>query len=211
MRSRPDHLATAFGELGVATISESGGRPMRARIRAAWVGARVAGPAYTVSCTTGDNLAVHAAVAVAPEYGVLVVDVGREHELGYWGEVLTTAAQARGLAGLVIDGCVRDLDALERLGFPVFSTGIALAGASKKLPGEIGGRARVGGADVVTGDWIVGDADGVAVIPADLVETVLDMARARAAKEAQLFAELRAGRTTIELLGLDPSPVKRVD
>ena len=91
---------------------------MRARIKAAWPGARVAAPAFPVRCTPGDNLAVHVAVAEAPAGRVLVVDVGIEHELGYWGEVLTTGAQARGIAGLVIDGGVRDVDALERLTVP---------------------------------------------------------------------------------------------
>src|ERR1700688_760252 len=81
--------------LGAATVGESGGRPMRARIRAAWRGARLAAPAFPVRCTPGDNLAIHVAVARAPAGSALAVDVGDEDELGYWGEVLTTAAEAR--------------------------------------------------------------------------------------------------------------------
>jgi len=194
--------------LGAATVGESGGRPMRARVRAAWRGARLAAPAYPVRCTPGDNLAVHVAVAHAPAGSALVVDVGDEDELGYWGEVLTTAAESRGLAGLVIDGGVRDTAALEAHGFPVFSTTIALRGASKARPGAVGLPADVGGVRVSAGDWLVGDGDGVAVVPAAALEDVLRAGRARADKEDAMFVALRQGRTTVELLGLDPSPVE---
>jgi 4-hydroxy-4-methyl-2-oxoglutarate aldolase len=204
-----DELRAAFAELGAATLGESGGRPMRSRISAAWPGARLAAPAYTVRCTPGDNLAVHVAVAAAPAGCALVVDVGIEVELGYWGEVLTTAAQTRGIIGLVIDGGVRDVEALERLAFPVFSALVALPGATKVLPGEIGGRVTVGGVDVQAGDWVVGDRDGVTVVPGDQRDVVLAAGRARAEKEAGLFTALRAGRTTVELLGLDPAPIFR--
>jgi 4-hydroxy-4-methyl-2-oxoglutarate aldolase len=203
----PD-LADALAGLGSATLGESGGRPMRARIRPAWPGASVAAPATTVQCTPADNLAIHVAVANAAAGTVLVVNVGDERELGYWGEVLTTGAQARGIAGLVIDGCVRDIDALQRLGFPVFSTGIALPGASKKQPGRVGGLVRVGDVEVGQGDWLVADADGVTVVAAASVDTVLAAGNARAAKESRLFTELKNGNTTIELLGLDPSVIE---
>jgi 4-hydroxy-4-methyl-2-oxoglutarate aldolase len=202
-------LASELLALGAATLGESGGRPMRARIRAAWPRATLAAPAFPVRCTPGDNLAIHVAVAEAPPGCALVVDVGIERELGYWGEVLTTGAQARGIAGLVIDGGVRDVAALERLAFPVFSALVALPGATKKLPGTVGARAIVGEVDVGRGDWIVGDRDGVTVVPADACADVLAAGRARAAKEQQLFTELRAGRTTLELLDLDNDPIDR--
>jgi 4-hydroxy-4-methyl-2-oxoglutarate aldolase len=204
-----DQRAVELLALGSATLGESGGRAMRARIKAAWPGAQIAAPAFPVRCTPGDNLAVHVAVAEAPAGSVLVVDVGIEHELGYWGEVLTTGAQARGIGGLVIDGGVRDVDALERLGFPVFSALIALRGASKTLPGAIGSHANVGDVDVEIGDWIVGDRDGVVVVPGGALDDVLAAGRARAEKEQRMFAALRAGQTTVELLDLDPSPITR--
>jgi 4-hydroxy-4-methyl-2-oxoglutarate aldolase len=207
----PADPATALLELGAATLGESGGLPMRARIRPAWPGARVAAPAYPVRCTAGDNLAVHVAVAAAPPGSTLVVDVGDQPERGYWGEVLTTAAEARGLTGLVIDGCVRDTAALAAHAFPVFAVGAALPGATKVRPGLVGASAVVGGVEVGAGDWIVGDDDGVTVIPADRLETVVTAGAARAEKEARLFAELRAGATTLTLLGLDPSPVEGGD
>ena len=131
--------------------------------------------------------------------------MGEEDELGYWGEVLTTAAQSRGIAGLVIDGGVRDTTALEAHGFPVFATTVALRGASKNRPGAVGAPVEVGGVSVAAGDWLVGDADGVAVVSAGG-----DRGRARGRPGAR-----REGRgdvrrlapgapPTLELLGLDP-------
>lgn len=195
--------------LGAATLGETGGRPMHPRIKAVWAGACVAAPAFAVTCAPGDNLAIHAAVAEAPAGSALVVSAISPAELGYWGEVLTTAAEARGLAGLVIDGGVRDVAALEAHGFPVFSATIALRGAVKVRGGEIGGTARVGDVDVRTGDWVVGDRDGVTVVPADALDEVIAAGHARADKEEGMFGRLRAGATTVELLGLDTGPVRR--
>ena len=199
----------AFAQLGAATLGESGARPMSPRVRAAWPGARISAPAFPVTCAAGDNLAIHVAVAEAPADHVLVVSVGIEAARGYWGEVLTTGAEARGIAGLVIDGGVRDVSALQAHGFPVFSTMIALRGATKEHPGRVGGSAIVGDIQVEQDDWIVADADGVAVVPHTKLDDVLAAGRAREAKEAKYFEELRAGRTTIELLGLDTSPITR--
>ena len=196
-------------ELGSATLGESGGRPMHPRIKAAWPGAQVAAPAFAVTCAPGDNLAVHAAVAEAPAGTVLVVRADDPPERGYWGEVLTTGAEARGIVGLVIDGGVRDVAALEAHGFPVFSALVALRGAVKVAGGEIGGTARVGDVDVATGDWVVADRDGVTVIGVSDLEAVVDAGRARADKERFMFDKLRAGATTVELLGLDTGPVRR--
>lgn len=181
---------------------------MVARVRAMWNGAEIAAPAFPVSCTPGDNLAAHVAVTVAPRGSVLVVSVGEVRERGYWGEVLTTAAEARGILGLVIDGGVRDSRALEAHRFPVFATGLWLQGASKCEAGSAGRPVEVGGVEVETGDWIVGDADGVVVVAKGDLEAVLSASRQRAAKEATIFTDLKGGRTTVELLGLDPAPVE---
>jgi 4-hydroxy-4-methyl-2-oxoglutarate aldolase len=198
-----------LSRLGSATLGETGGQPLAPRMRPVWLGAAVAAPAFTVVCAAGDNLAVHAAVAEAPAGSVLCVQVEGQQQLGWWGEVLTTGAQARGLAGLVIDACVRDVDALERLRFPVFSIGIALPGAQKSGPGTIGGDAMVGDVRITTGDIVVGDRDGVVAIAASNLDTVRAAGEARAAKEAEYFEQLRAGRTTVELLDLDTSTVTR--
>lgn len=200
-------LVAVLLELGAATLGETGGRTMHPRIRPAWPGARLAGPAYAVACAPGDNLALHAAVAEAPPGSVLVA-AARPAELGYWGEVLTTGAEARGIRGLVIDGGVRDVAALEAHRFPVFSSLIALRGARKEAGGEIGGTARVGDVTVGRGDWVVADRDGVTVLPAADLGATVARGRARADRESQMFDRLRHGATTVELLGLDISGVE---
>lgn len=201
--------AAAFAALGAATLGESGGRPMAPRIHAVWAGAAVSAPAFPVVCSAADNLAIHVAVAEAPPGAVLVASVGDEPARGYWGEVLTTGAQARDISGLVIDGGVRDVDALRGHGFPVFASMVALRGATKEGPGRVGTTATVGDVDVEPGDWIVGDVDGVTVIPHAHLAEVLAAGQARAQKEQHFFEELRNGRTTIELLGLDTRPIDR--
>ena len=206
--TRPHDLAAALAVLGSATLGESGGLAAHRRLRPAWPGASLAAPAYPVGCTPGDNLAVHVAVTTAPRGSVLVVDVGQVADRGYWGEVLTTAAEAAGLAGLVLDGGVRDVHALETHGFAVFSSGIALTGATKDKPGTVGQPVRVGGVLVSAGDWVVGDVDGVTFVPAGAVDEVLTAGRAREAKEAGFFDALRRGQTTVELLGLDASLIE---
>jgi 4-hydroxy-4-methyl-2-oxoglutarate aldolase len=204
-----DDQAAALAALGAATLGESGGNPMAPRIRPVWDGARISGPAFPVVCAPADNLGVHVAVAEAPPGSVLVVSVGDEPARGYWGEVLTTAAEARGITGLVIDGGVRDVDALAAHGFPAFSSMIALRGATKALPGAVGGYATVGGVHVERDDWIVGDVDGVVVIPHLRIAEVRAAGEARAGKELGFFMELKAGRTTVDLLSLDTTPIER--
>ena len=207
------HLSDALAReqllsLGSATLGESGGTPLHPRIRGVWPGAVVAGPAFTVACAPGDNLAVHAAVARARRGSVLAVSVGDDTVRGYWGEVLTTAAEAAGILGLVIDGTVRDLDALEKHRFPVFARGVGLRGASKTGPGATGAPIVLGDVKVAPGDWIVADVDGVVAIPAPLLSACLAAGQARAAKEEGFFDELRRGATTVGLLGLDVSSIE---
>jgi 4-hydroxy-4-methyl-2-oxoglutarate aldolase len=192
--------------LGSATLGESGALRMHPRIKPVWKGAVVAGPAITAKCGKGDNLAIHVAVADNIVVGtVLVVDATNPPEYGYWGEVLTTAAGANDIAGLIIDGGTRDTDAIEALEFPVFSALVALTGAQKKKGGTVGQTVNVGDVDVAPGDWVVGDTDGVVVIPRAQLNDVIDRATARYENEQELFRELKDGKTTIELLGLDPS------
>ena len=206
----PTHAETRawLGEFGSATLGESGARIMAPRIAPAWPGARIAAPAFPVRCTSGDNLAIHVAAAEAPPGSVLVVDVGELSDYGYWGEVLTTGARARGIEGLVIDGGVRDIVAIETLAFPVFASTIALRGASKNQPGAVNVPIRCGGAALVRGDWVVGDADGVVVVPGEHLDTVLQQAADRMQKEKAMLEALRGGKTTVKLLKLDTSAVR---
>jgi 4-hydroxy-4-methyl-2-oxoglutarate aldolase len=201
-------IRVTLRDLGSATLGESGARVMAPRIAPAWPGARIAAPVFPVRCTSGDNLALHVAVAEAPAGSVLVVDVGELGDYGYWGEVLTTGAQARNLQGLVIDGGVRDIVAIEKLAFPVFASTIALRGTTKNQAGAVNIPIRCGGASIVRGDWVVGDADGVVIVPGEHFYEVLDGAIDRARKEDALFDALRGGKTTVKLLKLDTSPIR---
>jgi 4-hydroxy-4-methyl-2-oxoglutarate aldolase len=191
--------------LGAATLAESGGIPLSPRIRPIWPGAAFAAPVLTAQCAAGDNLAIHAAVARAGAGPGRVLAVAFDGAVarGYWGEVLTTAAQTAGLVALVIDGEVRDTAAIERHGFPVFAAGVALRGSSKTGPGSVGTEITVGDVRVYPGDWLVGDADGVVCIRAADLAAVRAAAAARAAKETRLFEQLLAGQTTVGLLCLD--------
>jgi 4-hydroxy-4-methyl-2-oxoglutarate aldolase len=203
-----NELAGVLARFGSATLGESGARALPPRLRPIWPGAALAAPALPVTCTPGDNLAIHVAVARAPRGTALVVDVGDIAERGYFGEVLTTAAQARGVTGLVIDGGVRDVAALRSLGFPVFASMVSLPGAEKVAAGTVGRPARVAGVPVALGDWVVGDVDGVVIVPGTKIDEVVAAAQDRTDKEIGYFEALRTGATTVELLGLDSGVVE---
>ncbi|ADB53415.1 RraA family protein [Conexibacter woesei] len=190
-----------------ATVYEANGRvgAMEPGIVPQLAGQRVAGRARTVLCSPRDNLALHHAVAAAEPGDVLVANA-LDARIGMWGEVLTIAAQARGVAGLVIDGAVRDIDAIRALGFPIFSRALAIAGATKDVPGELDQPIACGGQLVRRGDWVLADDSGVAVLPDDRVEAALAAAEARIDGETRVIEGLRGGQTTVELLGLAPLP-----
>ncbi|MGH9160912.1 MAG: 4-carboxy-4-hydroxy-2-oxoadipate aldolase/oxaloacetate decarboxylase [Vicinamibacteraceae bacterium] len=192
-------------EFDPATLYEAAGQKgmVDPAIRPAWPGAKVCGRAATVECPPCDNLMLHIAVANARPGMVIVATVGGYLLAGAWGEVLTAAAQARGVAGLVIDGAVRDIDAIATLEFPVFSRGRAIGACTKERPGKLDVPIQLGGALVRPGDIVLGDADGVVIVDQDRVDEVYDAARERRAKEAEIIRQLREGRTTVELLGLE--------
>lgn len=189
--------------LGTSTLYEASGLPCAVdpAIRAVWAGARLAAPAFPLQCSPGDNLAIHLAMERAPRGSVLVVGTS-DFIAGYWGEVLTVAAEAAGIVGLVIDGGVRDVAALQRLGFPVFSRGVSVRGTVKASVGSVGQPFVFAGVRVAAGDYVVADEDGVIVLPAGERDSVLADGRSRAAKEAGFMASLAEGASTIDLLGL---------
>jgi len=189
--------------LGTSTLFEASGLACSVDplIRAVWPGAAIAAPAYPVQCSPGDNLAIHLAMERAPRGSVLVVGTGN-FIAGYWGEVLTVAAEAAGIVGLVIDGGVRDVAALARRRFPVFSRGISVRGTIKASAPSIGKTISLTGVSVAAGDLVVADDDGVIVLPATDVERTLAAGEARAAKEADIMEKLEKGETTVDLLGL---------
>jgi 4-hydroxy-4-methyl-2-oxoglutarate aldolase len=188
-----------------ATLSEASGLrvALSPELRPLWAGARLCGPAFTVQGAGGDNLALHHAVLQAPPGTVLVADLGGAG-FGHWGEVLTVAAQHRGLTGLLIDGGVRDAAELEALGFPVFSRHNSILGTRKDFRGVFGRPVTVGGVVVRTGDLIVGDVDGVVALPSADADRILDSADGRVAHEKDLIAQIQHGRSTLDLYGLAP-------
>ena len=121
----------------------------------------------------------------------------------FWGEVLTVAAAARGIAALIVDGSVRDLAAIRRHGFPVFARGTCLRGTVKASIGTVGEVISCGGQPVWPGDIVAADESGIVVMPPDQVEQILLKGEERGRKEATMMDELRSGRTTMELLNLD--------
>lgn len=180
--------------LGTSTVYEGSGLEcwVDPRIRPIWKGARTAGPAYTAEAAPGDNLAIQRAVREAPEGSVLVVEAGGL-EFGHWGEMLTEIAKLRNLAGLVINGTVRDIDEIEQLGFPVFATGVAMRHAAKKEKGATGTPITLSGRAVSTGDIVVADTDGVVVVPQESVAEALAGAQERAAKERVRLETIHGG------------------
>jgi 4-hydroxy-4-methyl-2-oxoglutarate aldolase len=194
-----------FGDFDPATLYEASGRRgmVDPAIRPAWHGARVCGPAVTVACPPSDNLMLHVAVARARPGVIVVATVGGHLQAGAWGEILTEAARARGVAGLVIDGAVRDIDAIEASRFPVFSRGLAIGSCTKERPGKLDVAIQFGGVTVRPGDLVFGNADGLVIVEHDRIDDVYQAAAGRRRKELEIITKLREGRTTMELLGLE--------
>ncbi|NWB99814.1 dimethylmenaquinone methyltransferase [Pseudomonas gingeri] len=189
--------------LGSSTLYEASHLPcaVDSAIRPIWDGAFIAAPAYPLECSPGDNLALHLAMERVPRGSVLVVGTG-SFIAGYWGEVLTVAAEAAGVVGLIIDGGVRDIAAMKKRQFPVFARGISVKGTVKASAPSVGQPFNFNGALVALGDLVVADDDGVIIIPkADAARTLAE-GEARASKEAQMMQALTDGRTTLELMNL---------
>ena len=190
--------------LGSATVHEAGARCPVVDLDLVQVipGSRAAGPARTVRCGQGDNLMVHAAIAEADPGEVLVLTMPEPAPVALVGELLATQAKGRGVAALLVDAAVRDVEELRELGLPVWARWVRVTGAEKKLPGAIGIPVTVGGAAIRQGDVVVLDADGVTVVPAERVDEVLDAARARLERERIKREKLQAGALSYDLDGL---------
>jgi len=209
----PEEILSALREISTPTLHEVMGKrnAMSSSIRPLWPSMAVCGPAFTVQARPGDNLAVHWALAVAPAGSVLVVSHENDNTCGGWGEIASVAALARGLAGHVTDGGVRDAVACEHLGFPIFSQGISIKGTTKVHLGQLQVPVVCGGVVVHPGDCIVGDYDAVVVVPAQEAEEIIARARDRDAEESRMMSELRKGALTIDVLGLRETLERRID
>jgi 4-hydroxy-4-methyl-2-oxoglutarate aldolase len=203
--SQNEESMAAAAAFGTATLHEAAGKigALPAAIKPVAPSFRLCGPAFTVDGPGGDNLWLHRAIAAASPGDVLVAAVGDAFEFGYWGEIMSTAAHARGLAGLVINGCVRDGALLESIAFPVFARGLAIRGTGKDFgaTGWLDAPLLIGDVVVAPGDLIVGDVDGVVALPATQVAKAILAARERERREAAVLERLRAGETTLEIYG----------
>ncbi|UVO51025.1 4-hydroxy-4-methyl-2-oxoglutarate aldolase [Sphingomonas sp. SUN019] len=199
-----DQLAEA-NRLGAATLHEAAGRigALPSAIKPVASDMRVAGPAFTVHVPAGDNLWIHRALYQAASGDVLVVSTSGGIEWGYWGDILNEAAMAQRLGGLVIDGGVRDVAGLSTMAFPVFANGVCLNGTIKGYEATAWLRQpiRIGDVVVAHGDLVVGDHDGVIVLPASSVVKALDAGADRERDEANKIARIRAGERTIDIYG----------
>ena len=186
-----------------ATVHEAAGRvgALPPAIKPMHPSMKLCGPAVTVHSPGGDNLWIHRALYVAKPGDVLVVYANEVHDYGYWGEIMSTAAQVRGLGGLVIAGGVRDIDLLERIGFPVFATGLCIRGTGKDhlARGWVNHPVLLGDITVHAGDLVLGDRDGVVVIGRERAAGVVQAAEQREAKEADVLKRIAAGERTLEV------------
>jgi 4-hydroxy-4-methyl-2-oxoglutarate aldolase len=192
-------------ELSSATVHEANGKrgALPSAIKPVDPRFRLCGTAFTVQSPGGDNLWIHRAMDLASPGDVLVVDVGGSYEHGYWGEIMSSAARQRGLAGLVINGCVRDGVLLGEIGFPVFARGLCIRGTDKDFGarGFINYPLLIGEVTISAGDLLVGDTDGVVAVAADAVSGVLTAARRRDAEEAAILTRIAAGERTLDIYG----------
>lgn len=173
-------------------------------IKPVYPGAQFLGRALTIKSAPGDNLMLHVAVAAAQPGDVLIASVDGFLEAGIWGDLATVAAQVRGVRGLVTDGAVRDVNGICALKFPVFAAGISIKGTTKKQRGQLNCPVCIGGVLVYPGDYVVGDTDGVVIIPAAEVEQTIAKAHEIRQREERIIERLRAGELTLDLLGLRP-------
>lgn len=201
----PAVLVAAAAKLPTATLHEAAKKigALPSVIKPVAPQFRFAGSALTVHAPGGDNLWLHRALDVAQPGDVMVVFASGAYEHGYWGEIMTTAAQVRGLAGLVIDACVRDGVLLSDIGFPVFSRGLCIQGTGKDFgaTGWINHPVSIGQVVVHAGDLVVGDSDGVVVIPHARAAEVVAAGEKREFDEADILLRLKAGESTMQIYG----------
>lgn len=185
--------------LGGLTVLDPAIRPLRPMI----AGKRLAGLALTVLCEGTDYGPVHQALAIAQGGDVLVIEAGGRASPAVIGDILGGAARRRGVAGLVVNGAVRDTGILRTWDdFPVFARHITPRGPSSMDRGTVNDVIAVGGVRVSPGDLVLGDDDGLVIIPQGEAEALLAAARARMAAEEMWEKELRAGRCNLDLFSI---------
>jgi 4-hydroxy-4-methyl-2-oxoglutarate aldolase len=202
-RAEADVVKT-LGDLGVATVHEAQSRTglMRPYMRPIYPTAKAAGNAITISCQSGDNLMIHAAIEFCQKGDILVVSTTSESTDGMFGELLAESARAHGVVGLIIDAGVRDVRDLTEMDFPVWSKAISAQGTVKATAGSVNVPIVAGGATVRPGDVIVADADGVVIVKRESAAEVARLAAERFAKEQKTRERLKAGELGVDFYGL---------
>ncbi len=198
-------LADRLAALSTATLGEVApdARLLMPQLRPVGPGMRLAGPARTVRCLPGDNLALHLAIDRAEAGDIIVADCNGSIDSGPFGEIMALACQLRGIVGLVIHGAVRDSAQICAMDFPVFARGLNIRGTAKLDRGEVDTILEIGGAKICPGDMIVADSDAVLVLPAASANQALVAGEMRVANEEKMMERLRAGETTLQILGLN--------
>jgi 4-hydroxy-4-methyl-2-oxoglutarate aldolase len=181
-----------------AIIADVAGRrgALHGRITALRPRMKLAGPALTVDVRPGDNLMIHAAMALAKPGDVLVIDGKGDQTAALMGTIMMNACRQLGIAGVVIDGAVRDSMEIDEMDFPVFSVGTNPNGPTKQVSGRIGHPVTVGGVTVHSGDFVIGDADGVVVVEREKIESLLPLAAKKVADEESRIAQIKQGKTS---------------
>jgi 4-hydroxy-4-methyl-2-oxoglutarate aldolase len=193
-----------LARLGVATVHEAAGRVGVVDLALTQVvpGSRVAGPARTALCGPGDNTMVHAAVAHAQPGDVLVLTSTEPAPIALVGELIATQAQARGVAGILVDGAIRDLDELVAIGLPIWARFVRASGGTKEIVGQLDVAVVVGGTQIRPGDLVVLDCDGAMALSGGRVEEVLPLALERAEREQAARQRYLAGELSYDAHGL---------
>ena len=199
-------MVERFKGLSVATVHEAQGRIglMSPEIRPIKPGLKVVGRAVTVFATPGDNVMIHVAMEQCEPGDVMVVAVNSRSDCGYFGDLLATLMQARGIAGLIIDSGVRDLADLWGMNLPVFSRCISAQGTVKETLGDVNVPIVCGGQLINPGDLVMGDDDGIVVVPRADLELTAKKSEAREQKEAGIREKYKAG-----VLGLDMNNLRQ--
>ena len=190
-----------LARLGTATVYEAAGREglIDLDLQRIVPGSRAAGPARPVRCGQGDNLMVHAAIAHARPGDVLVLTMPDPFPVALVGDLLATQAREQGVAALLVDGAVRDVEDLAELGLPIWARWIRVRGAAKDTPGTLDEPVTVGGQRIAAGDIVVLDADGAAVVPHARIDAVLAASLEREERERVKRAKLQAGALSYDL------------